>query len=240
MFFKRQKVGEFNLKTDIHSHILPGIDDGSKNAEESLEILTGLEKAGVETVWFTPHVKEDRYPNTFDSVQEAFGRFGERVATEGLNVQLGVAAEYYIGPRFLKLLESGERLLTMKDKYLLVEVSMHQESMFIFDTLYEICQMGYIPILAHPERYVYYHGREEIFGRLRRQGCMMQLNIFSLAGYYGKDVKKAAQRLVKEKLYDFTATDIHHPSHLAILPDKDICKVLNEYHFKNDMLSLKA
>ena len=236
MLFGKRRVEPFNLTTDIHSHIIPGIDDGSQELETSLTILKGLKALGIEKIWLTPHVKENIYPNTFESVSAAFEKFKDKVSEAGIDMEMEAAAEYYIGPRFLKLLESGERLLTMKDQFILVEVSMGQEPLFVFDTLFSIEEKGYTPILAHPERYKYYHGRKDIYDKLKKHGCMFQMNLFSVAGYYGKDVKSIAMELLKDGYYDFTATDIHNVRHLEILNDRNVRKILNEYNFKNDIL----
>lgn len=236
MVLWKRRIEPFNLATDIHSHILPGIDDGAKDMEVSLGILKGLSDLGLKKVWLTPHVKENIYPNTFESVSMAFGKFKEDVAEAGINIDMDIAAEYYIGPKFIKTLESGDKLLTMKDKYILVEVSMGQEPLFIFETLYAIAEKGYTPILAHPERYQYYHRRGDIYNKLKKHGCMFQMNLFSVAGYYGKDIRSAALRLLEGGYYDFTATDIHNVRHLDLLNDRHVRKVLNDYDFKNELL----
>ena len=237
MFAWKRSIEPFNLATDIHSHILPGIDDGAKDMEVSLNILRGLSDLGLKKVWLTPHVKENIYPNTFESISTAFEKFSARVAESGININMDIAAEYYIGPGFLKKLESNDKLLTMKDKYLLVEVSMGQEPLFIFETLYAIIEHGYIPILAHPERYIYYHHKKDVYDKLKKHGCLFQMNLFSVAGYYGKAVKTAASRLLESGYYDFTATDIHNVSQLNLLNDKHVRRVLNEYEFKNTLLN---
>lgn len=226
----------FKLATDIHSHILPGIDDGAIDMEASLGILKGLSELGLKKVWLTPHVKENIYPNTFESVSMAFGKFRKDVAGAGINIDMDIAAEYYIGPKFIESLESGDRLLAMNGKYLLVEVSMGQEPLFIFETLYALAEKGYTPILAHPERYRYYHRKGDIYDKLKKHGCMFQMNLFSVAGYYGKEVRSAAVRLLEGGYYDFTATDIHNTRHLDLLNDRRVRQVLDDYDFKNELL----
>lgn len=239
MFLRKRRIATFDLTTDIHSHILPGIDDGAQDMETSLALLRGLESLGLKSVWLTPHVKENVFPNTFESVTAAFDKFRQDIAGAGIGLTLNVAAEYYMGPRFLDLLASGAKLLTIKDKYILVEVSMQQEPLFIFETMYEIAGRGYVPILAHPERYKYYYGREDVFAKLRRQGCKFQINLLSVAGYYGRDVRSAAMKLLKSGYYDFTGTDIHNARHLEFLADKSARKVLAEYDFKNELLRIE-
>ncbi len=236
MFGWKRKIEPFSLATDIHSHILPGIDDGAEDMEVSLSILRRLSDLGLKKVWLTPHVKENIYPNTYESVSMAFNKFKKNIAETDVNIGMDIAAEYYIGPRFIKYLESNDKLLAMKDKYLLVEISMGQEPLFIFETLYAIIEKGYTPILAHPERYKYYHHKTDIYDKLKKHGCMFQMNLFSVAGYYGKDIRTAALQLLEGGYYDFAGTDIHNVLHLNILNDKNVRKVLNEYDFKNELL----
>jgi tyrosine-protein phosphatase YwqE len=237
MLFRRRKLSGIDLTTDIHSHILPCIDDGSQSMEESLALLRGLVGLGLKTVWLTPHVHENRFPNTYETVLAAFEKFDETVRRESIEVELKFAAEYYMGPRFMRSLESGERLLTIKDKYLLVEFSMTQEPLFVFETLFAIAEKGYTPILAHPERYGYFYGRKDIYARLKKHGCLLQMNLLSPAGFYGKRVKAAAEEMLKEGLYDLAGTDIHNMKYLERLADKEVARVLERYDFKNDRLS---
>lgn len=236
MFFKKRGGGHINLTTDIHSHILPGIDDGSHSEDESLELLRGLEKLGVKTCWFTPHIYEDRFPNTYDSISGAFVKLQQRAHEEGIGVGLEFAAEYYMGPKFISLLDTGEKLLTIKQKYLLVEFSMRQEPLFAFETIFSIVEKGYVPILAHPERYSYYDGKNDVFGKFKKHGCLLQMNLLSVTGYYGAQVKKTATSLLKGRLYDFAGSDMHNPGHLELLSHKNVAKVLREYDFRNGQL----
>jgi tyrosine-protein phosphatase YwqE len=213
------------------------VDDGPRELAESLEIVRGLVARGYETLWLTPHIKEERFAKTREGVREALADFAAAVKGEGIEVELGVAAEYYVGPKFLKFLESGEQMLTLGENYVLIEFSMHQEPVYALDVIYEMAGRGLVPVLAHPERYEYWHGQPEVFARMRKQGCMMQINLFSLAGYYGRGERLMAERLLRERLCDFAATDIHHASQLATLDDARIANAAGGYDFKNGLLA---
>jgi len=126
------------------------------------------------------------------------------------------AAEYMLDERFLQLLRDGD-LLTLKDPYILIEISYFNPPVNLLDMLYEIQLKGYQPVLAHPERYGFFHRDFAAYEKLKNHGCQFQLNLLSLSGHYGKSVRKTALRLLKENLVDFTGTDLHHSGHIALM-----------------------
>lgn len=197
--------GLFNGRTDWHCHILPGVDDGFKNMQDSLTALQMYEKAGITDVWLTPHIMED-IPNT---TAELRGRFDElRQAYQG-GVRLHLAAENMMDPLFTERLEADD-LLPLPDKRLLVETSYFNPPYDLDGILESIKSMGYFPLLAHPERYMYMDMRR--YRALKSRKIEFQLNISSLAGSYGSEVRAKAERLLAAGMYDYSGTDLHRVS----------------------------
>ena len=206
-FRKKQTLEEsgfFRGFTDWHSHILPGVDDGVQTMEEALQILAEYERLGVKEVWLTPHIMED-IPNTTAHLQERFAQL--RSAYQG-KVILHLAAENMLDNLFEERLTKNDFLpIGNNGDHLLVETSYFNPPMGLRNILLRIKAKGYYPILAHPERYVYM-GKNE-YKQLKEMGVKFQLNLFSLKGMYGKDVKKKAKHLQKLGMYEYFGTDLH-------------------------------
>lgn len=197
--------GIFEGFTDWHSHILPGVDDGVRTMEESLDILRLYETLGIRSVWLTPHIMED-IPNTTAHLRE---RFAELQAAYTGKVQLHLAAENMLDNLFEERLEQNDLLpLGEGGNHLLVETSYFNPPVDLFGVLERIKAKGYYPVLAHPERYVYMG--EADYRKLKEIGVELQLNLFSLVGGYGKDVERKANRLLKNGIYDMIGSDLHH------------------------------
>lgn len=208
--FKRNKPLSLDGFVDWHSHILPGVDDGISELEDSLEVLGIYETLGIKEVWLTPHIMED-IPNTPDKLRERFGILKDAY-TGG--VKLNLAAENMIDSLFMERLASGD-LLTIGNEgnTLLVETSYFNAPMKFYETLELIRKKGYNPLLAHPERY-YYIDNMATYRRLKDMGVRFQLNLMSLTGHYGPQVKDKAQKLLAEGCYDRAGTDLHSLAHL--------------------------
>ena len=227
LFFSKKTTiaasGVLQGATDHHSHILPGVDDGVETMDEALRILATYEAAGVKTLWLTPHIMED-IPNT---PQKLKARFAELQAAYTGNITLHLAAEYMIDNNLRKLLQNHcpscvrgtsdavaegvetNNLLPIgsKGNHLLVETSYFNPPMRLKETLRLIKSRGYYPLLAHPERYMYMEKEEYL--ELHEEGIKFQLNLASLAGGYGKTVKKKAEWLLKKELYSIAGSDLH-------------------------------
>lgn len=195
---------------DIHNHILPGIDDGAKTVQESLELLKGLEALGIKQFIPTPHIMQDFYPNTADSIGDAYELLLGSLNKKTLNkITINPAAEYMLDGHFESLLNEGQ-LFTLKHNYALVEMSYFQPPINLEELIFKIKLKGYIPVLAHPERYAYYHNNLDYYARLKHLGCLFQLNLLSLSAYYGSSVQKTGNYLLDENLIDFAGTDVHN------------------------------
>ena len=209
---RNTSIGEV-LKTDMHSHLLPGIDDGSPDIETSLLLIRGLVNLGFTKLITTPHIMNDMYPNTPTIIAEKSEELRSAIEKADIEVELSAAAEYYIDEFFEEYIQS-EKLLCVAGNKVLVEQSMMQEYPRFKEVMYELRLKGYTPIIAHPERYVYYYDKRHEFQWLKDAGCLLQVNILSLQGYYGKMERKLAEYLFKEQLVDLLGTDCHHERHL--------------------------
>lgn len=218
--------------TDIHNHILPGIDDGAANVEESIVLIKEFGKLGVTEFIATPHIMNDYYPNTPESIAKALHELQEALAKGGLdNVKIRFAAEYMLDHSFMELM-AKEKLLTLKKNLVLVEMSYFQPPINLKEILFNLQTKGYKPILAHPERYAFLHSKNlDQYIDLKNRGCYFQLNILSLIGHYGKNMQETAFKLLDANMIDYIGTDTHQKRHLEKLatiklPEKKITQLL--------------
>ncbi len=209
--------GYFPIQTDMHSHILPGIDDGSPNVQTSLELIKGLMQLGVKQSIATPHVIGDMYRNNAETVNNSLTVLRNALAENNIDYKVNAAAEYMLDFYFLELLDKKEKLLTLKDNIILTEFSYAERPQKIEQILFPIITEGYQPILAHPERYAYFHNDYKIYLHLSEIGFLLQVNLLSLTGYYGVNVAKAAQYIIKNNLTTYIGTDLHHDRHMAAM-----------------------
>lgn len=204
------------LGTDMHSHLLPGLDDGAPDLETSMKLIHSLHEMGFRKFWCTPHIMSDFYKNDASTIMPALESVREAVKDEGLPVEFHAAAEYYVDDGFIRKLEN-EPLLTLGDKYLLFEVSYINVPENIDQVVFNMQLKGYKPILAHPERYPFWYRTFEKYRSFRDQGVLLQVNMNSICGYYGPDARGIALRLIEEGLVDLLGTDCHHERHVEAL-----------------------
>ena len=202
--------------TDIHSHILPGVDDGSPNVETSLFLVENMAKWGIKQAIATPHVTEGKFENTPDILDPALEELQSAVASAGIGIDIIRSSENRIDDFFRQQLQAG-LITTFPNNYILVENSFMQEAIMLDKFLFDLKVNGFHPILAHPERYFYYHEQPERYSQLHRAGNLFQVNILSLAGAYGREEKRAAEKLIEKGFVDFLATDLHSPYHVEII-----------------------
>ncbi|HEX8329100.1 MAG TPA: CpsB/CapC family capsule biosynthesis tyrosine phosphatase [Hymenobacter sp.] len=216
------------LGADMHSHLLPGLDDGADSIEKSLELLRALRDLGFRKLIMTPHIMGDFYKNTPESIRATLEYMREAAANTGLgDVVLECAAEYYLDEFLGHKLSDGTEMLTFggDKRYLLLETSYMNEPLNLFDIVFEMQAQGYCPVLAHPERYTYLYGRFAELEKLRRdQNVLLQVNLNSLAGYYSPGAKKVAEQLIDAGLVDFVGTDTHHLRHTDTLQQRALAQ----------------
>ena len=212
---------------DIHSHLLPGIDDGSKSIEETESLMTQMNAMGIQHFITTPHIITNVWDNTEVGISEKLQVTKAELIGKNTFASFNAAAEYMIDSFFMKRLET-EKLLTLKDNYLLVEMSYLNPPIQLFDILFEAQLLGYKLILAHPERYLFYTRNLKEYERLKKSGCLFQLNLLSSVNYYGIGITKTADYLLKNGMIDFVGTDIHHQNHIDAFSRKVALKNIPE------------
>ena len=203
------------LGVDMHSHLLPGIDDGAADTEISANLIHGLTDLGYRKLITTPHIMWDLYRNSPETIADSLKilQQADRSSTEILHT----AAEYFLDDHFDQMLENDVPFLTLKNNWVLVEFSFVTSPLNFKQILFNMQVKGYQPVLAHPERYLYFSGDRHYYDELKDTGCLFQLNLLSLTGYYGKGPQELAQFLIKKKYVDLLGTDLHHSRHLNAL-----------------------
>ncbi len=207
------------LAVDMHSHLLPGIDDGLQTLAETVDYIKALQALGYRKCICTPHILTGVHNNSLDTILPKLALVQNALQDAGVTVAVEAAAEYMIDDTFEAYLKSGKQLLTFGDHYILVEMSYMAEATNLYTVLYDLTIKGMQPILAHPERYNYFHKKFDAYYQIRDRNVLFQVNLLSLSGYYGKYVKLTAERLIKEKLVEFIGTDMHHANHLKATQD---------------------
>jgi tyrosine-protein phosphatase YwqE len=227
----KKESGAFDfgtIKTDMHSHLLPGIDDGSPDLATSVQLINGLIQLGFKKLITTPHIMQDMYPNKRDDILRRYEGLKKHLESEGINVETEIAAEYFLDDNLRKLLTNKEPLLTIGKNLVLVEFSMASEPFDFKELLFEMQMQNYQPVIAHPERYIYHERSKEFFESLKIAGYLFQLNIMSLAGAYGKSVNELARYFIKHQYYELVGTDLHSVQQLHHLQNSSIVHGLRE------------
>lgn len=206
------------MKTDIHSHILPGIDDGAKTLEESIQLVTEMAGWGFERLTCTPHITK-KFRNTPEMIKEKFDLLVNTLADKGLSIELRMSAEYRLNPEtWPEILKSG-RLMPIEDKYLLMEFPINEPSdmgdLNPMEEFRKVISLGLIPVLPHPERYFYLNHDDLL--RYVDAGVKIQSNYGSLAGVYGLEVRSRAQSLIDEGIVSFLASDMHNMGYIKTI-----------------------
>jgi tyrosine-protein phosphatase YwqE len=212
-FFRKTKTATI---VDIHSHLIPSLDDGATDMDNAIELINGLYLLGYKKLITTPHIS-DIFKNSKESILSNYSLLKEELIKRDIDIEIELGAEYYIDNHFIELLEN-QKLLAFGDKnYLLFEFSYFTAPRDIEELIYDMTLKGYTPILAHPERYIYWHNSFYKYVELKKMGVFFQLNLNSLSGYYGKEIKECAEKLIKKSYIDFVGTDTHHIKHIESL-----------------------
>ncbi len=241
MFFKlfsKMKSKKHDLSeyytTDIHSHLIPAIDDGVKTFDESISIIKEMHSLGYKRIITTPHIMSHRFPNTKETITKGYNKVKEELIKQNIDIIFDMAAEYYYDEHFIELVRAKD-LLTFGDNYVLFELSYTTKPFGIEQVIYELLSAGYKPVLAHPERYSYYSSDFNKYDALKDLGLLFQINLNSLNSFYGKKPKKAAEYLVDNQLVDFVGSDIHAMRYFDSLKSFTQSNKLKEVFEKNQI-----
>lgn len=221
LFKKKKPLDPIDLSkiaVDMHSHLIPGIDDGSKSMDESIAMLAKFENLGYKKVITTPHIMSDYYRNTPEIILSGLNEVRETAQKLGLQIEIDAAAEYYFDEYFLDLIKK-KQILTFGGSFVLVEFAFSGKPMFENEMFFELLSSNYQPVLAHFERYAAFHGNLDKALEYRSRGVHLQLNLNSLTGHYGPEVKKQAELLIDNELVDFVGSDCHRIQHLLMLEE---------------------
>lgn len=216
------------LRVDMHSHLLPDLDDGSSSLNDTLTMARVFVDMGYSKVITTPHIMGDFFKNTPETILPQLDKVNKALVDSGIPLQMEAAAEYYLDEWFMKKLEHSEPLLCFGEKrYLLFETSYMNDSAYLQEAIFGIKALNYQPILAHPERYTYMYGDFSRYEALFEQGVHFQINLLSLIGHYSPMAKHTAEKLIDAKMIHWLGTDCHAPRHL---PGLEKAKKTSYYH----------
>lgn len=223
LFFKKNKPALKDLipngYTDIHSHLMYGIDDGAQTPEDTLFLVKSLKDFGVENFITTPHTFNGFWDNTSEKIKNRETEVKGLLGSNSINNSFCAASEYLMDDHFVELFKKKD-ILTLKDNYVLVEMSYLNPPIQLFNIIFDLQVAGYKPVLAHPERYNFYHKNFDEYKKLKNQGCLFQINLLSTVGYYGSAVQEAAFQLLKNNMVDFSGSDVHHKKHIEAFSNK--------------------
>jgi protein-tyrosine phosphatase len=226
-FLKKKKLLKDLIPSnhvDIHSHLLPGIDDGASTIDDTLFLTKQMQQLGFEQCVTTPHIFTNVWDNTREIIESTYHASSATLNNQQ-NLSLRYAAEYMVDPNFVIRFQN-EPLLTLKENYVLIEISYINPPIQLLNIIFELQVAGYRPVLAHPERYPYYHHNYRAYEKLKNAGCLFQLNLLSTVGYYGNEVAKSAELLLKKGLIDYVGSDIHHAKHIEAFSNRVLLKDL--------------
>jgi len=216
------------IGVDMHSHFIPGVDDGSPSTEVSLGLIKEMAAMGYRKLITTPHIMVDYYPNVKADIIARGEKLCEDIRLAGIDIRLDISAEYYADQHFMQLIERDE-LMPFGDNYILFEVSFSQVPDNLNNTIFELQHRGYKPILAHPERYPYWVGNMKKMQDFLDRDVLLQLNINSLTGTYSPQVAKFSERLLDEGMITFLGSDCHHPGHQELMAKAASNPALHRY-----------
>jgi protein-tyrosine phosphatase len=216
-FFNRNRLlhqlDVSGLLVDMHSHLIPGIDDGVKDLSSALTIIKYLQSLGYKKIITTPHIMLDIYKNTPEIILSEIEVLKKAVKDEGIEIEIEAAAEYLLDESFKDNMQKNN-LLTLKDNYVLVELPYFMVPPDFYENIFELQTNNYKVIIAHPERYSYWHDDFSKLEDLKIRDVLFQINILSLSGYYSSQVKKVAERLIHHEMVEFAGSDLHNPQQL--------------------------
>jgi protein-tyrosine phosphatase len=207
---KNKKLDFTEIGVDMHSHLIPGVDDGAKDVADSIQIIQGLKGLGFTKLFTTPHTLQDIHPNTHETLKMGYGLLNGQLPD---GITLDLSSEYYMDEQFANQVAEGT-VMPLPGNRLLIEFSQISKPHDLEEVIFDLGIKGYQIILAHPERYLFFHKNFDYYTRLKEMGVELQINALSLTDHYGKHIKAVAEKLIEKDMIDFIGTDIHHVRHL--------------------------
>lgn len=227
------------LLVDIHSHLIPNIDDGAQSMEQSVNMIKELKSLGFKKVITTPHI-HPRYPNTSEIIMTGLQGLQEELRQKEIEMEVEAAAEYFVDEAFYSKVTNNETILSFGDRYVLVESSFLNKPVFFESVMFDLQSKGYRPVLAHPERYQFLEGSVGWLEELKSIGVLLQVTLGSIGGYYGAAPHEMGNRLLQKDMVDFLGSDLHRESHLEFLlkglKSREIQKSITQKRIKNQEL----
>lgn len=216
-FQKKALAGESPLAVDIHSHLLPGLDDGVQSFDQAEEIILYFQKLGYQKIITSPHVMSDAYRNTTEGITQRLNDLRRHLSEKGISIHIDAAAEYYLDEALIKMIQQDQPLLTFGKKYLLFETNFITEPLNLKEFIFLATTKGYKPVLAHPERYLYLQNDIRKAEDLIDRGVLFQINISSITGYYSKGVQTTANKLIEKGWVHLLGSDCHILQHAKLI-----------------------
>lgn len=211
---KKTVINSNPLRVDIHSHLIPGIDDGVQSMEESIQLIRGLSDLGIQKIITTPHTMWGTYSNTPEKINQGLAELRLAIKSAGMQIEIEAATEYYFDEHFIKLVLQ-EQLMTFNKNYVLFELPVMSKPPQLEEIIFEMTSRNYIPVLAHPERYQYMHTKGLMaYEKIKNQGVLLQMNLLSPLGYYSKPIQRVSIDLIKLGWIDLTGSDMHNQKHM--------------------------
>lgn len=228
-FFRKKEKTTLPYKTDVHCHILPGVDHGAQDTEHAIELIKMQMEMGITRLILTPHITKGSFENTPETINKAFDVFKEAVTKSGLDIELAVSAEYRLDEFSLAQFNEN-RIIPLPQNHILIENAYQQERLDLDEIIFDLQIKNYTPILAHPERFAYYANKKDRYTQMHGVGVLFQVNLLSFAGYFGKTARQNAEWLLQHNLIDMLGSDIHHENHANVISEytrtKDFRKVM--------------
>ena len=207
------------MRIDIHSHLLPGLDDGVQSYEESEDVILLFQKMGYKKLITSPHVMSDTYKNTTEKILSRLAKLQTYLKNQDIDVEIQAAAEYYLDEQVFKMVENDQKMLTFGNKYLLFETNFLNEPFNMKEFIFLATTKGYKPVLAHPERYLYLQENVDKARDLLDRGVLFQINIGSISGSNGKPAQTTALKLIDRGWIHLLGSDCHHLQHARIVEE---------------------
>lgn len=217
---KKEPTKNLNqLRTDIHSHLLPRLDDGVQSYEESEDVILHFQQLGYRKLITSPHVMSDTYKNTPEKILARLAKLRTYLQSQEIDVQIDAAAEYYLDEQVFKMIENNQKMLTFGKNFLLFETNFLNEPFNMKEFIFLATTKGYKPVLAHPERYAYLQNNIDKAEDLLDRGVLFQINISSITGFYSKIVQTTANKLIDRGWVHLLGSDCHHLQHVRLVEE---------------------